>query len=325
MGKSRRVLVLVHPQFRPDRAPKRMGTERDIWLALRRLGHSVEVAGVSEDLRKFDRVLAAFRPHIVVNLLEEFRSEAVFDFHVISYLESLSIPFTGCNPRGMILSRGKFLIGQVAGGLGIRTPKSLLMPRGARKVPEGLPPFPLFVKLNREHASLGIRESNLVRSERQLKQTCRRLKQDFASEIIIQEYINGDDVSVSVWGNQVIEVFAPRKLQVKGARRVSTARLKFSVAYQRRHSIKTVEFKGAAAERIRREAKLAYEQLDLSGYARLDYRVSPDQSAYLIDVNANPNLSKGEDFASSLSKAGWSYIEVVENILNLGFKYRPNI
>lgn len=319
------MLVLVHPQFRPDRAPKRLGAERDIWLALRRLGHSVEVAGVSEDLRKFDRELAAFRPHIVVNLLEEFLSEAVFDFHVISYLESLGLPFTGCNPRGMILSRNKFLVGQVANGLGFCSPRSVLMPRGFRKVPVGLPEFPLFVKLNREHASLGIRESNLVRNERQLKQTCRRLRQDFASEILIQEYISGDDVSVSVWGNQAIEVFSPRKLQMRGSERVSTARLKFSVAYQRSHSIKTVGFKGAAGERVRFEAKLAYELLDLSGYARFDYRVSSDQSAYLIDVNANPNLSKGEDFAMSLGAAGWSYTEVIENILNLGFKYRPNI
>src|SRR4051812_6500308 len=105
---------MVHPQFRPDRAPRRAGTERDVWLALRRLGHTVQVAGVSEDLRKLDKELAEFRPHIAVNLMEEFRSEAVFDFHIISFLESLGIPYTGCNPRGLVLSRNKFLVGGLA-------------------------------------------------------------------------------------------------------------------------------------------------------------------------------------------------------------------
>ena len=84
---------------------QREGTERDVFMALRRLGHSVRVVGVSHDLRAFEREMVEVRPHIVFNLLEEFRFEAVFDFHMVAYLEALGVPFTGCNPRGLILSR----------------------------------------------------------------------------------------------------------------------------------------------------------------------------------------------------------------------------
>ena len=43
------------------------------------------------------------------NLLEEFHGEAAYDQNVASYLELLRIPYTGCNPRGLMLARGKDL------------------------------------------------------------------------------------------------------------------------------------------------------------------------------------------------------------------------
>ncbi|NJL24285.1 MAG: hypothetical protein HC902_03305 [Calothrix sp. SM1_5_4] len=84
MAKCKRVLLLVHPRFRPDRG-KREGTEFDVWSALRKLGFSTEVAAVDSDLRGFDRQLREYLPDVVFNLLEEFDGEAVFDFHLVSF------------------------------------------------------------------------------------------------------------------------------------------------------------------------------------------------------------------------------------------------
>ncbi|MGZ3721853.1 MAG: D-alanine--D-alanine ligase family protein [Bdellovibrionales bacterium] len=325
MGKSKRVLVLTHPKYRPDRGPKRDGTERDVWLALKRLGHLVHVAGVNEDLGALEHELAEFQPDIVFNLMEEFLNEAVFDFHIVSYLEALEIPFTGCNPRGLILSRNKYLVGNIAAGLGIAIPRTYLLGPGLPRLPRDLPPFPLFVKLNREHASLGIRESNRVTNSRQLAATCARLKRDFKSEMLVQEFISGADVSVSVWGNGKAEVMPPRTLPTKNRDRISTARLKFSPAFQIRHGVKSFPFKGPAVKAICDQSLLLFRHLDLSGYARFDFRVKPTGEPVLIDVNANPNLSRIEDFARSLHSRGWTYIEVIQNILDLGFTYRPNV
>ena len=321
----KRVLVLTHPRHRPDRSPSREGTERDVWLALKRLGHSVHVAGVNDDLASLEHELEDFKPDIVFNLMEEFLSEAVYDFHIVSYLETLEVPFTGCNPRGLILSRNKFIVGQIAAGLGMRVPRSFLLGKGLAPLPRKLPPFPLFVKLNREHASLGIRESNRVTNKRQLNSVCMRLKRDFAREILIQEFIAGNDVSVSVWGNSKAEALPPRTLPSRDRDRVSTARLKFSKAYQRRHAVKSFPFRGPASGEICRQALTLFRHLDLSGYARFDFRVTLDGEAWLIDVNANPNLSRIEDFARSLHSRGWAYGDVIQNILDLGFNYRPNI
>ena len=322
MGKSKRVLIAVHPHFRPDRRAKRAGTEADVWVALRRLGHQVRVAGVEEDLDQFGAEVSEFKPHIVFNLLEEFRGEAIFDFHVISLLEARGIPFTGCNPRGLVLSRNKYLTGLVAQGLGVRTPRSWLLFRGEKERLSPAPEFPLFVKLNREHASLGIRESNRVQNPMQLRSTCRRLRDKFDSEILLQDFILGKDVTIGVWGNQRCSALAPRTLHLGGRDRVSTARVKFSASWQKRRVIRSVEFKAECTGRLQKEALLLYRHLDMSGYARFDFRVQEDGTTFLIDVNANPNLAKDEDFVVS---SGLPYLEVVEKIIDLGLRYRPDL
>lgn len=325
MAKAKKVLLVVHPKFRPDRKKAQKGTEKDVWHALRRLGYQTLIADAEEDLRLFDKMLAKFRPSIVVNLLEEFRGEAVYDFHLISFLEALGVPYTGCNPRGLIQSRNKFVVGQLAQSVGVAAPRSLLLTPSKRIGEPSQLKFPLFVKLNREHASMGIRESNRVRNGKELDKVCRRLRRDYNSEIVVQEFISGRDVSVALWGNARAEVFAPRTLHMGGVDRVSTERLKFNVAYQRQRAVKSVQFKGAITDRLQREAQQLFQLLDLSGYARFDYRVDQNGEPYLIDVNANPNLANNEDFAISARLAGWKYPEVVEQVVKLGLSYSPRL
>lgn len=317
----KRILLAVHPSFRPDRRKTRAGTEKDVWTALRQLGYSAEVVCLTDDLREMERKLSAFNPHAVFNLLEEFRGEAVFDFHLVSFLEALGIPYTGCNPRGLVLSRNKYLVGRIAENLEMDSPKSALMPSGQPRIPKLPSEFPLFVKLNREHASLGIRDTNKVLSLQQLKKTCDRLRENYGGEILIQQFIPGHDTSVSLWGNNRIEVFGPRVLHMGGRDKVATERMKFN----RGTKARAFEFKSPLVERLQSEAKLLYERLDLSGYARLDYRVSADNVPYLLDINPNPNLARREDFAMSVKGVGMSYPDMVENIVRLGLGYKPNI
>jgi D-alanine-D-alanine ligase len=323
--KKRKVLVLVHPAFRPDCAVRGAATETDVWRALRSLGMTVEIAPVKDDLRAFDKVLATFRPDVVFNLLEEFRDEAIFDFHLISYLEALGVPYTGCNPRGLIQSRNKRLSAAVAASLGVRVPKETAVAGSIRPVVKAGLRFPLFVKFTREHASLGIRESSRVRNLAALRRECLRLRKNYTAEILVQEFIPGRDVSVAVWGNSHIETFVPRQLDAGGADRVATERLKFSAHLQRRRRVRSRIFTGDSAQLIRENTARLFVTLDLSGYVRMDYRVTEDQQAYLIDVNANPNLAKAEDFALSALAAGWSYPAVIERVVELAIQYRPRL
>ena len=82
-------------------------TEFDVVSSLRELGHEVQCLGVGSDLAVIRNAIAEGQPHAVFNLLEDFHDVPIYDQNVASYLELLGVPYTGCNPRGLMLARDK--------------------------------------------------------------------------------------------------------------------------------------------------------------------------------------------------------------------------
>src|SRR5258707_8049828 len=115
--KPRRILVLLHPTLVPPdsldgRSEKEIDTwktEYDVVSTLRESGHEVRPLGVQDELKPIRDVVEEWKPHAVFNLLEEFHGEVAYDQNVASYLELMRVPYTGCNPRGLMLARGKAL------------------------------------------------------------------------------------------------------------------------------------------------------------------------------------------------------------------------
>jgi len=115
--KRLRILALMHPQLvPPDSLDGHSEEEINVWKTeydvvshLRAIGHEVRALGVQYELLPIRDAVEEWKPHTVFNLLEEFHGEVLFDQNVVSFLELLKVPYTGCNPRGMIISRGKAL------------------------------------------------------------------------------------------------------------------------------------------------------------------------------------------------------------------------
>ena len=108
-----RVVILCHEDLVPPDTIEGLSasevdafrTEYDVARALRDLGHEVQVVGVSDDLAPIRSVALGFDPHVVFNLLMEFRDVGNYQAHVTSYLELLGVCFTGCHARGILLTR----------------------------------------------------------------------------------------------------------------------------------------------------------------------------------------------------------------------------
>ena len=73
------------------------------------MGHDVHPLGVGDDLAVVRRAVQEWKPDIVFNMMEAFHELGTFDHNVVSYLELLRVPYTGCNPRGLMLARDKAL------------------------------------------------------------------------------------------------------------------------------------------------------------------------------------------------------------------------
>ena len=59
---------------------------------------------------------------------------------------------------------------------------------------------------------------------------------------------------------------------------------------------------------------------NMSGYARLNYRVTPDGKAYLLEAKSNPQIARDEDFAQSAKHAGLDYEELLQKLLRFGIQ-----
>jgi D-alanine-D-alanine ligase len=330
-----RLLLLVHKTLVPPSdvrglRPSELDefrTERDVLLALRRSGHEVRVIGVGDGLTELRETIDGWRPHLVFNLLDEFAGIISYDHYVVAYLELLRQRYTGCNPRGMMLSRDKALAKRILATHGVATPAFRLFPFGRRFREPARLTFPLFVKSATEDASLGIAHASLVEDVRGLRERVQFIHEHVESDALAEDYIDGRELYVGVLGNSRLTTLPPWEMRFGTSRtRIATRKAKWNRTYQAKHGIETGKaagLSGAEQEELRRFAKTAYRALHMNGFARMDFRLRADGRLFLLEANANPNLSNGEDLADAAKAAGLSYTALVERIVQLGLAYRP--
>src|SRR5882672_9321717 len=174
--KGLRVLVLLHPDLVPpdsldghdQEGNNAWQTEYDVVHTLRSCGHEVRPLGVQHELKPIRDEIESWKPDVVFNLLEQFHGEAVYDQNVASYLELLRVPYTGCNPRGLVLARGKDLSKKLLTYHRVPLPAFAVFPMRRKVRRPGRLLFPLIVKSLNEDSSLGIAQASVVDSDEKL-------------------------------------------------------------------------------------------------------------------------------------------------------------
>ena len=333
--KKLRVLVLMHPDHVPPDSldglsPQEalaLKAEFDIVQCLRNLGHDARALGVQDEFLPIRDTVEEFKPHIVFNLLEEFHHNVLFDQNVVSLLELLRVPYTGCNPRGLILARSKSLSKKLLAYHRIPVPDFLVIPRGHRTRRPRKLEFPLFVKSLMEHASYGISQASLVDDDERLAERVAFVHENVGTDAIAERFIEGREIYVAVLGNERLVALPPLELVIENkpanAALIATAKVKHDLAYQAKRGIALKAAEGLepeVAERIERLAKRIYRTLELDGYARIDFRLSSENVPYFLDANPNPDISDGEEIASAAALVGMKYGDLISRILNLGLR-----
>jgi D-alanine-D-alanine ligase len=335
--KKLRTLVVVHASLVPpenleghtEKEIDEWRTEYDVTSTLRKSGHDVQCVGVLDSLTELRSAIADGKPDIVFNLLEEFDGIVTYDQHVVAFLELLRQPYTGSNPRGLLLSRDKSLCKQLLAYHRIPTPHFTVFRRGVRvNIPRRLR-FPLFVKSTTEDASLGIAQASVVEDAAKLKERITFVHEQVGSDALVEEYIEGRELYVGVMGNDRLTrlpvwemVFGSMPDSLAA---IATRKVKWDKRYQEKYGITTHAAEDLPAPVVARLDKLSrriYRALGLSGYARMDFRVTADGQVYVLEANANPNLEAAEDFAESARAAGVAYDELLERLMTFGLSYR---
>ncbi len=338
MSGKLRVLALVHQHLVPpetlpegvDPVTAEWRTEYDVVSTLRALGHEVRPLGVHDDLGDIRRVCEEWKPHIAFNLLEAFNDVTLFDQNVVSFLELLKLPYTGSNPRGLLLARDKALSKKLLSYHRIPVPESEVFRIGQRvRRPKRLG-YPLMVKSLTQEASIGISQASVVDSDEKLVERVAFIHDSIHTAALVEQYIDGRELYVGVLGNQKLQALPVWELfftnMPPDAKRIATDRVKWSVKYQTKYGIDSGaarELPPATVEAVQHVCKRTFRALELSGYARIDLRLDAEGRPWVIEANPNPQIAKGEDFAASAEAAGLSYDSLIQRIVNLGLRWQP--
>jgi D-alanine-D-alanine ligase len=336
--KKLRILALMHEYLVPpedvsghDTTEADWKMEHDVTVTLANLGHEVRNLGVGDDLGVIRKAMDEWKPHIAFNLLEDFGGINTFDQNVVSYLELLRLPYTGCNPRGLLLARDKSLAKKLLHFHRIPVADFAVFPIGGRATrrPKRLA-FPLIVKSLTKEASTGISQASVVENDEKLAERVRFIHESIGTDAIVERYIDGRELYVGLLGNERLEVLPVWELLFTKwpdeAWRIATDRVKWSRSYQKKRGIKTAAAKlpEGIAERIQHLCKRVYRTLGMSGYARMDLRLDADGAVYVLEANPNPQLAYGEDLAESAERGGIEYGELLQRIVNYGLRWRAD-
>ncbi len=331
-----KVLVLVHRDCVPPEGATvktadwaHWKTEFYVKKTLKKLGHQVHILPVSDQLEDLQNAIVEFQPDVAFNLLEEFQGEPHFESHVAAFLELSGVPYTGCNPQGLSLGRDKATSKKILQYHGIPTPGFYTVPIGRKGNKADTLQFPLIVKSLSEEASLGISQDSVVSNEKDLAKRVQFIHEHIGTSALVEEYVEGREVYVGVIGNKKLKVFKPWELNFGGLKQaghaIATRNVKFNKKYSEKHQIKRQQARNLAPmvqRKIENLSRDIFKALKMSGYVRLDFRITEDGQVYFLEANPNPELANRECFANGAKASGVGYPSLIQKILSLALSYQ---
>jgi D-alanine-D-alanine ligase len=298
-------------------------TEADVIKALERLGHQVDTLAVYDNVLAVVEKVRDCGPDVVFNLCESFFNERSNEPNIPALLELLQVPYTGAGAEALLLCKNKELAKTILVYHRIRVPRFVVSRRRAPRRTLRRFDFPAFVKPLSEESSDGIAKASFGRNEKDTIERTRFLHEKLGCDVMIEEYVDGRELYVSVLGNRNVSVLPAQELFFgdvpETEPKFATFRAKWDEAYRARWNI----YNGSAAplppvieKKLPEFARRVYTLLRIKGFGRLDLRLTPAGELVFIEANPNPSLARVDDFACSAAEAGIDYETLIQRILD---------
>jgi D-alanine-D-alanine ligase len=290
-------------------------------------GYEAIPLGVYDDLAETLAEIRHLGPDVVFNLCESISGDSRFEPLLPMLLEKEGIAYTGSPPLSLSMAVHKPKAKEILRARGVPTPDSFATSHAdTQHGPERWTelPFPLIVKPAREDASVGIYKESVVRDAAALRARIAHVLSQYRQPALVEQYIEGREVYASLLADssgepQVLPLYEidfsglppshPRIVSFEG-KWVET-----SPEYAGTKPVRC-ELPEDARARVVATARAAFTALELRDYGRVDMRLGPDGTPYVIDVNPNCDLShQAGGFARAAQAAGLTYDDLILRIL----------
>jgi D-alanine-D-alanine ligase len=235
----------------------------------------------------------------------------------------LGLPFTGSSALVLGLSQDKGKTKAILAHHNIPTPFYRVWHPGKDDVLNGLP-FPLIVKPLCEDASLGIDNDAFVRDERALMKQVRKISREYGPSVLIEEFIEGRELNVSILGNEDPRVLPISEIDFSSMPAGLPKICGYSAKWEKESEefCNTVPrcpvvFPSEIENKIFQVSLQSFYIMGCCDYARIDIRLSPDGIPYVLEVNANPDISPDAGIIRSAKSGGIPYADFIGGIVEL--------
>ncbi len=294
--------------------------------ALRQAGHKVNFLEGDESL--YGRLLKGHFD-IAFNICEGHRGDSR-ESHVPAILEMLGIPYTGSKVLCLALTLDKPMAKRVLAFHGLATPAFQVFDTPDEPVEAGLG-YPLFVKPVGEGTGVGINGNSVVRDEGELRCQLRWLIGTYHQPALVEEFVEGREITVGVLGNERLQVLPPLEVDLSRCppeeRGIYTGRIKSELSDLPLYLCPAVLTESHVKE-LGRLAVAAYRALGCLDMARIDFKLDAHDAErpYILEVNPLPGLSPGvSDLVFEAEAEGMSHAELIKAILGAALERYPEL
>lgn len=302
-------------------------TIQEVTAALEAGGHTV--TGLNAD-QKLPAVLTEARFDIVFNIATGVYGETR-QAHVPAMLDYLRIPHTGPGVLAEAICHHKPQEKMILMGHGLPT-----APFQVFKSPdEPLKPhleFPVIAKLSSEGASMGLDYSSVIANEAELRARVKYLLEKFPpNHVLVEKYLDGREFTLPVLGSNPayalpiaeLHFFGKIPIRLDEIEPYNFELLKRATNNPDLQHVKMESYSKAPADlspemtqRIQQLAIDAFTAIGCVDWARVDIRMDKAGNPYVLEVNLAPGIASDCVFAMCGFAAGWTYTQLVNNILN---------
>lgn len=294
---------------------------RNIEKALQSKGHTVTFFDMNETPLPFNKI-AQSNVDVCFNVCERINNSSLLEPHAAAILDTLGVPYTGSNPLTLAMCIDKVKVKKLLEHAGLPTPKFDYVFRKDEPIREDLR-FPLMVKLANTDNSIGISNNSVVTSTKELKEQVHMLLEKYNRPVLIEEYIEGDEVDVSIMGNEDRVRVLPLSRSIFDDLPAGTwgiypyqAKWDHNSVYDKIRVERPAKYSQKLTALISEICLDAYNLVDAHDYARIEVRVDRQGNPYILEVNPNPSINDGDCVPACAETTGMKYADFIDEILN---------
>jgi D-alanine-D-alanine ligase len=312
----------------------------EVGEALAARGHTVQRIA-ARSVGELVSQLTSDESDLIFNLCEGFGGKGQQESNVAGLLELCGKRFTGAGALGLTLAGDKALAKKLLDFHGINTPRFSVMQAGQLDHVDDLS-FPMFVKPSNEDASIGIDQRSIVHSFKELMERISYIQSEFGSPALIEEFIDGRELYVSVLGGSKPEALPIVEWDFSrvppGTPKIASAEAKWdenSPRYKDAPEVIAKDLPDGLVRALQTAAVDAFRALKLRDYGRIDLRLrkvseggrsAPELEGwefFLIEVNPNPHLAGNSEFPLAAKAYGLAYPDMIERIVTNALERQP--